>query len=433
MTSYVFLPTLGLPKLLKGLGGKILKASNLVIDIESPIHTKLTSEEAVRIINKRLARKDPVISAVFGNPDFLPFPFLELGVRRGAAVCRLVRQFSPRGAVHFLEMLKQAEESLKPRKFEADMLAEILAIDDNKKEEFLQNHQGGTNDLKSEELEELACIPIATGFLVGRSYLLTNCHVFPELIDEYIDEYIAQFGYEQDILGRKIEPVQYRLASLLMCDESLDYALIKLEEQPIDSGNSESMYINQAGDHFGWIRMHEDTEVIAPPLPADISDELLDRLEVPKERAKFGEPVNIIQHPKGRRKEIILSNNRVQQLFDDFLWYEADADFSSSGSPVLNQQWRLVGLHHAAIAEQKNASGEFTVVRQEGVRVHRIVQDLEYKANQLNAKARADAEAEGSFIQKAAAKDERAEEILEFIRGFIRDSSQFQPPPATSY
>ncbi|CAN5873473.1 hypothetical protein BH23PLA1_BH23PLA1_14040 [soil metagenome] len=61
------------------------------------------------------------------------------------------------------------------------------------------------------------------------------------------------------------------------------------------------------------------------------------------------ERVNIVQHPRGRPKEVALQDNHV--VYDDniVLHYSCDTEPGSSGSPVFNNQWTLVALHHASV------------------------------------------------------------------------------------
>ena len=86
--------------------------------------------------------------------------------------------------------------------------------------------------------------------------------------------------------------------------------------------------------------------------------------------------VNIVQHPDGRPKEVVIRNNQLIDLFDDqddvpFCHYLADTEQGSSGSPVYNDQWEIVALHHQAVP-QTNAKGELVdaagVVIREGRR-----------------------------------------------------------------
>lgn len=106
-----------------------------------------------------------------------------------------------------------------------------------------------------------------------------------------------------------------------------------------------------------------------------------------KKRGLQGDLVNIIQHPRGRRKEIVLSNNRLKEMSPDYLEYTADIDFSSSGSPVFNQQWQLVGLHRSAIRRSTtDAEGEELIIeRQKGVRTCRIVESIREKIIKLSS------------------------------------------------
>lgn len=398
MTTFVILPNTGVPVSVPGLGSLVFLVDSSGQIVPPVPSEEVSPDERAEMIVRRLAsKKNPAISAVFGEPDFLPFPFLQIGIKRGAAVCRLVRKFpNENSAEKFLANIKNSQESLK-RKFLPEELAEILAIDEEERPNFVQKFQNSLEDFTPKELVDMECVPTATGFLVGRNYLLTNYHVFPEkaegiLDQEYVSEYIAQFSYEQDVLGRKIEPISYQLERIVCFDKRLDYVLAKLKNVPTNIDAS----LGQAGDIFDWIPMSDDPMLIAAPISDDITNEILqekldkvDRkldIEVIRKRAKFGEPVNIIQHPKGRRKEIILSNNWTKKIFKDFIYYEADADFSSSGSPVLNQQWQLVALHHASIAEEVEEVGinKFITVGEKGIRISSIVEDMRNKVNRGN-------------------------------------------------
>mmetsp|Transcript_2908 Transcript_2908/g.8752 ORF Transcript_2908/g.8752 Transcript_2908/m.8752 type:complete len:704 (-) Transcript_2908:116-2227(-) len=86
-----------------------------------------------------------------------------------------------------------------------------------------------------------------------------------------------------------------------------------------------------------------------------------------------GERVNIIQHPQGRKKEVVLHENTVIGLFDTMVHYRADTEPGSSGSPVFNDEWELVALHHAGWKDRRWGSSAAT---NEGVRIAAIVAHL---------------------------------------------------------
>ncbi len=60
--------------------------------------------------------------------------------------------------------------------------------------------------------------------------------------------------------------------------------------------------------------------------------------------------VNVIGHPRGFSVRISLQDNQMVQVGDPFLHYRTPTDPGSSGSPVFNQNWELVALHHASSA-----------------------------------------------------------------------------------
>ena len=81
------------------------------------------------------------------------------------------------------------------------------------------------------------------------------------------------------------------------------------------------------------------------------------------------ERVNIIQHPRGRAKEVALHNNKVVRILRDVIRYSTDTEPGSSGSAVFNNDWELVALHHAGFV-----SG--STVENEGIRMASVVTDL---------------------------------------------------------
>jgi endonuclease G len=95
-----------------------------------------------------------------------------------------------------------------------------------------------------------------------------------------------------------------------------------------------------------------------------------------------GEWLTIIQHPSGQRKQLCVRENKFIKRTEDMLWYTTDTMPGSSGSPVFNNDWFVVALHHAGVPEIKDgvivrqADGSEKWIANEGVRVSRIVQTL---------------------------------------------------------
>ena len=128
------------------------------------------------------------------------------------------------------------------------------------------------------------------------------------------------------------------------------------------------------------------------------------RLIAERGKAQNGEPLNLIHHPAGNRKRITVRDSRLLGLDDHTLHYSGDTLGGSSGSPVFNDQWEVVGLHFGGKAK-RNAAGqkvlpdgtpwdpsmpvdridyEFNV----GVRVSSLVRDLRERAPDLAPDAR---------------------------------------------
>ncbi len=59
-----------------------------------------------------------------------------------------------------------------------------------------------------------------------------------------------------------------------------------------------------------------------------------------------GDHVTIIQHPEGGPKQIALNENRVTNIYNYHVQYTTDTMPGSSGSPVFNDKWQVVAIHH---------------------------------------------------------------------------------------
>jgi V8-like Glu-specific endopeptidase len=86
-----------------------------------------------------------------------------------------------------------------------------------------------------------------------------------------------------------------------------------------------------------------------------------------------GTLVNIIQHPLGGQKMVSVEPRYVAYVGEGRLQYLTDTQPGSSGSPVFDLEWNLVGLHHSGgwITEGENLSRTF--YRNEGILIERIL------------------------------------------------------------
>ncbi|MEO3867483.1 DNA/RNA non-specific endonuclease [Nonomuraea sp. B12E4] len=95
------------------------------------------------------------------------------------------------------------------------------------------------------------------------------------------------------------------------------------------------------------------------------------RLVEAEGKAIAGDFVTITQHPRGDKKQIALRENRIVDVEDLFLHYATDTDPGSSGSPVFNDQWEIVALHHASVPVPGRE--ELGGILNEGIRVSRLL------------------------------------------------------------
>jgi endonuclease G len=163
---------------------------------------------------------------------------------------------------------------------------------------------------------------LGTGFMVSPRLLLTNHHVLPT--NDRAAASVIEFNYQRDRHLRELTRRTFRLApgQFFLNDKELDFALVA-----VDPGG------DQAGlAAFGWC-----------PLIAE------------EGKIKEGEPINIVQHPMGDLKQVVVSENRLVQLLEPHAHYQADTLPGSSGSPVFNKQWEVVALHHSGVPRRDDA------------------------------------------------------------------------------
>jgi V8-like Glu-specific endopeptidase len=84
--------------------------------------------------------------------------------------------------------------------------------------------------------------------------------------------------------------------------------------------------------------------------------------------------VYVIGHPGGRSLSLSLQDNVLLDYDDRLIHYRTPTEGGSSGSPVFDQMWRLIGLHHAGSLEMprlKNQPGTYPA--NEGIWIQKII------------------------------------------------------------
>jgi V8-like Glu-specific endopeptidase len=194
-----------------------------------------------------------------------------------------------------------------------------------------------------------------TGWLISGDLLITNHHIInarePQEPDATPADLILQavqarvlFGYDSTDAAGEVEPV----ASLAAADKSLDFALLRLNQPP----GIKPLALST-----------ENIQKTAGRYPA----------------------VNIIQHPRGAPKQVAFRNNLVTAVEPAELRYFTDTLVGSSGSPVLDDRWRVMALHRGSRnVDNVHFQGRTTAVVNFGTRITAILDFLKKNHPELH-------------------------------------------------
>lgn len=238
-------------------------------------------------------------------------------------------------------------------------------------------HIGEKNNILSGEFLEIGILTArsvcrisqglktGTGFLVGNGVVVTNHHVIKN--EEEAKSSLFEFLFDDNSIGtpRSTETYVANTDHFFWADEDLDICFLGL--QGVTDINI-----------FGWLPLLRE-----------------------EGKALIGDPTNIIQHPAGEKKRIVVHDSTFTLVdngtdADAFCWYTGDTNKGSSGAPVLNNRWEVLAVHHKAIPDtdvnghvldvngKKIAKDRFEEndaqvrwLANEGIRVSRIVAKLE--------------------------------------------------------
>ena len=156
--------------------------------------------------------------------------------------------------------------------------------------------------------------PQGTAFMLSSRLLITNNHVIYNC--EEAESFLAEFNYEHE--GKKLthvtrfelNPKDFFVSSHF---DDLDFTIVSV---------GEAVFGNRKISEFGNCHISNGA----------ITDK------------KIGEPIHIIHHPWGEPKKIDL-NGKLDGYTDRFLYYTANTCSGSSGCPIFNDEFEVIGIH----------------------------------------------------------------------------------------
>jgi V8-like Glu-specific endopeptidase len=177
---------------------------------------------------------------------------------------------------------------------------------------------------------------LATGFVIAPNTILTNHHALHDESGERIKQVDIWFNYELDAAGRPRDVDRYEGdVESIVGDPAHDWAIVR-SRKPF-KGNYPALSIR------------------------------------PSKPVTTGDFVYIVQHPAGRPKKIGLLHNEVVSVTQDRVQYLTDTLPGSSGSPVCNDLWQVVALHHRGL----DGGMETGAARKnQGIHIDRVVEGL---------------------------------------------------------
>ena len=177
----------------------------------------------------------------------------------------------------------------------------------------------------------------ASGFMIAADIMITNHHVFENADDAA--RAILQFNYRLTASGSPVHVDEWECDpdSLFEANPSLDYSICRVRHK---DGI-------KAGDEWGYFDLRHGVNSVV------------------------NQRVNIIQHPRGRFKEIAFRDNQIKRIDETIVQYLTDTDYGSSGSPVLDW-FNVVALHSQRVADPNQPTKYY---RNQGFNINAILDD----------------------------------------------------------
>lgn len=179
-----------------------------------------------------------------------------------------------------------------------------------------------------------------TGFLIANNVLITNNHVLPTAA--VAAKARVEFNFQRTVEDRDAPVQSYQF------DPTAVFLTSPREKE--------------GGDDWTAVR------VLGNPNAA------WGAVTLGKATPSVGDRAIIIQHPGGGQKQIAFYHNVVVAVTERRVQYLTDTLAGSSGSPVFNDNWELIAVHHMGGQYEPNLKQNQW--RNQGVHVNQVVEGL---------------------------------------------------------
>jgi V8-like Glu-specific endopeptidase len=171
---------------------------------------------------------------------------------------------------------------------------------------------------------------LGSGFLIAPGIVMTNNHVIASLAQAKDASTKIEFNYQLPFASaQRAGTVRYDLDPDKFFHTSaageLDYTVVAVKAESIAS--------KPTIESWGSLKLNPNSDPVR------------------------NDHVSIVQHPNGQPKQIAMTGNAVLQIKSPFLHYSTDTMRGSSGSPVFNDLWEVIAIHHAAGPDVKASDG----------------------------------------------------------------------------
>jgi len=142
-----------------------------------------------------------------------------------------------------------------------------------------------------------------------------------------------------------------------------------INENKLKSGESFEIYKSSEYNKPIQIKINDKSFVFTSELIditfIELSDKTINEfnpyfLNISNIDVREDESINILQFPN---KELSLANGKIEEIYSFNLYHNASTYFGSSGSPLLNGKYEVVGIHKSSLKDKKmNVAVKFSEI-----------------------------------------------------------------------